>query len=321
MKIKIPLILIVGIIIISASGCTDTIKGNDAESLIPEQCNLIGNIALSSILEDKDFNALYDNAPKSSNDPETFQDVLDELNNESGIDVKEISDVTFFGEINETNNKYGGIFLSGSFDSKKLLESIIEEGELEEGEYQGYKYYYETSYGGEVSNAVMEIDDSMILLSFSNSVIKDVIHIKEGDEKPISGELLKKYQSLDRGLFSLAFEVPEFAKDEVVESEGTYSFESFSEIEMFTYVLQKKGSTIKNIINLYASDSTSAVDIADVIDGFIKVGKGSVTDQTMKDSLSKIEINQEGSTVKIESSITIEEIEEITDEYSQGSYL
>ena len=314
------LVLLVGIIIISASGCTDISKGKDAESLIPEQCNLIGNIALSSILEDKDINALYEDAPKSSYDPKTIQDALDEFEDESGIDVKKISDITFFGEINENNDEYMGIFFSGDFDSEKLLESIIDEGDLEEGDYHGHTYYYETGYRGEVSNAVMVINDGMILFTPSDSVIKDVIQIKEGDEKPISGDLLKKYQSLDSGLFSLAMEVPQFAKDEVVESEGPYSFESFDEIEMITYVFQKKGSTLKNIINLYASDSTSAEDIADVIDGFIKVGKGSITDQTMKDSLDKIEINQKGSTVNIKSSITIEEIEEILDELPQSSY-
>lgn len=317
MNKKLLCILLIGLIALASSGCTTENNEKGAFGFIPSNSDYVGNVEINTIINDNDFNDIYETWPKSSGDPQTINDAMIEFETESGVDVGKITDVTFFGSLDESMDQYSGYFIIGSFNSNALINKAIENGNFEKARYQGYEYYLETSSFGS-SEAIMEMDDGLVLLTTSASVIEDVIDIKKGDKISRSGELMDKYNSLDSGIIKIAFEVPANVKEDIENSNpGPYNFESVNEIEMITYLFQKKSSTMTNTVNVYTADSASAEDIADVVDGFLKIYKGMIPDEKTKETIDKITIEQKGSAVTIKSSSTVQEIEDMSNSFKQ----
>jgi len=317
MNKKILCILLIGLIALASSGCTTENNEKGALGFIPSNSDYVGNVEINTIINDNDFNDIYEEWPKSRSDPQTINEAMIEFETESGVDASKITDVTFFGSMDESMDQYSGYFIIGSFDSNALINKAIEDGNFEKARYQGYEYYLETSSFGS-SEAIMEMDDGLVLLATSASVIEDVIDIQKGDKNSRSGELMDKYNALDSGIVKIAFEVPANVKEDIENSNsGPYNFESVNEIEIFTYLFQKKSSTMTNTVNVYTSDSASAEDIADVIDGFLKIYKGIIPDENAKETIDKITIEQKGSTVTIKSSSTVQEIKDMSNSFSQ----
>lgn len=317
MNKKILCILLIGLIALASSGCTTENNEKGALGFIPSNSDYVGNVEINTIINDNDFNDIYEEWPKSRSDPQTINEAMIEFETESGVDASKITDVTFFGSMDESMDQYSGYFIIGSFDSNALINKAIEDGNFEKARYQGYEYYLETSSFGS-SEAIMEMDDGLVLLATSASVIEDVIDIQKGDKNSRSGELMDKYNALDSGIVKIAFEVPANVKEDIENSNsGPYNFESVNEIEIITYLFQKKSSTMTNTVNVYTSDSASAEDIADVIDGFLKIYKGIIPDENAKETIDKITIEQKGSTVTIKSSSTVQEIKDMSNSFSQ----
>jgi len=317
MNKKILCILLIGLIALASSGCTTENNEKGALGFIPSNSDYVGNVEINTIINDNDFNDIYEEWPKSRSDPQTINEAMIEFETESGVDASKITDVTFFGSMDESMDQYSGYFIIGSFDSNALINKAIEDGNFEKVRYQGYEYYLETSSFGS-SEAIMEMDDGLVLLATSASVIEDVIDIQKGDKNSRSGELMDKYNALDSGIVKIAFEVPANVKEDIENSNsGPYNFESVNEIEIITYLFQKKSSTMTNTVNVYTSDSASAEDIADVIDGFLKIYKGIIPDENAKETIDKITIEQKGSTVTIKSSSTVQEIKDMSNSFSQ----
>lgn len=317
MNKKLLCILLIGLIALASSGCTTENNEKGAFGFIPSNSDYVGNVEINTIINDNDFNDIYETWPKSSGDPQTINDAMIEFETESGVDVGKITDVTFFGSLDESMDQYSGYFIIGSFNSNALINKAIENGNFEKARYQGYEYYLETSSFGS-SEAIMEMDDGLVLLTTSASVIEDVIDIKKGDKISRSGDLMDKYNSLDSGIIKIAFEVPANVKEDIENSNpGPYNFESVNEIEMITYLFQKKSSTMTNTVNVYTADSASAEDIADVVDGFLKIYKGMIPDEKTKETIDKITIEQKGSAVTIKSSSTVQEIEDMSNSFKQ----
>jgi hypothetical protein len=82
------------------------------ENLIPAGANLIAQIQVSQLLQDPDFATLYDQAPKSSGDPQSFQELLDMAQEETGIDFRQFNSAILFGDISR-DDEYFGVIAQG----------------------------------------------------------------------------------------------------------------------------------------------------------------------------------------------------------------
>ncbi|MGP8337389.1 MAG: hypothetical protein ACT6FC_04055 [Methanosarcinaceae archaeon] len=313
MNNKIIFLFLLSAVLIFSSGCTD-VKSNDPTGMIPVGSDLIASVDLNAILSDKMTGDIYDKSAKPDYSPQSFEDAMDEIENETGIDVRKINEIVFFADF---EGEHGGAFITGTFDSENFVDTVVSEENLEKGTYRGYEYYFENDYQGKPSGSIIILDDGIVLFAYSVEVLENIIDIKEGDENPLSTGIMEKYNLLDDGIFKLALQVPDIYKDEIAGNSGEFNFESFSSIDIVTYLYQKKSSVMTNTMTIYSLDSTSAEDMADVIDGIIKVTKGGTSDQSIKDLLSGIEITQKDSMVTVKSSITEDDLEEMTTKMSE----
>ena len=73
--------------------------GLTAIELVPQDANLVANIQISEIINDQDLSDAYAEFESEPGQPQTLEEALDELVNETGIDLRDFSEVVIFADI------------------------------------------------------------------------------------------------------------------------------------------------------------------------------------------------------------------------------
>jgi len=81
------------------TACSTVGQRSDAANLVTTNANLIAQIQASRIPEDLDFQALYQQAPKNSDDPQNFDELLTRAQEETSIDFSKFSTARVFADV------------------------------------------------------------------------------------------------------------------------------------------------------------------------------------------------------------------------------
>lgn len=288
-----------------------------AIELVPQGANLIANIQISKIVNDQDLRDAYDKAQKEPEQPQTVEEALNELVEETGIDLGDFSQAVVFTDmttLEQTN--YLGFVAEGTFNEKQFIDNIEKKAgeEFTTSDYKGYKLY--TNEEAEFAIAFLS---KRMLLGGTIKVVKDAIDVNKGDRKPVSGQILDTYNHLGDALIKLAFELPEEARkaitEEPVPGEIPISFEPFADIDIIGFALNKDAETVTIQISPHFLSTDSAQDAKDTLSGAISLFKGILKDPEIKELLGNIEVTVTDSWMTIAFEITISEIERITETF------
>ena len=88
-----------GIIPTLLTACRTVGQSSYAPNLVTTNANLIAQIQVSRIREDVDFQALYQQTPENSDDPQNFDELLTKAQEETGIDFSKFSTATVFADV------------------------------------------------------------------------------------------------------------------------------------------------------------------------------------------------------------------------------
>ena len=288
-----------------------------AIELVPRDANLIAVIQVSKIINDRDLRDAYDEAEKDSGQPQTIEEALDELVEEVGVDLRDCQQAVIFADTTTLAQVgYLGIIIEGSFDEEQFIDNIEEKAgeELTTSDYKGYKLYTdETEEFG-----IAFLSNEVLLLGTTNAV-KDTIQVSTGDRRKVSGIILDTYNQLGDALIKCAFELPKEAREalteELVPDEIPFSLESFADIDIVGFALNKEADTITIQINPHFLSTDSAEDAKDTLSGAIILLRGVMQDPEIKELLGKVEVTGADSWVTISFEITISEIERLTETF------
>ena len=291
--------------------------GLTATEFIPQDANLIANIQISEIINDRDLRDAYAEFEKEARQPQTIEEALDELVDETGIDLRNFSEVVIFADTATlTQAGYWGVIVEGTFNESQLIDSIEQElgEELTTSDYKGYVLY--TDEGEE--SGIAFLTDRMFLLGTMEAV-KDAIDVSKGDREQISGTIVDTYNRLGDALIKFAFELPEEAREalteELMPGEIPISLDSFADIDIVGFALNKRAETITIQISPHFLSTDSAQDAKDTLSGAISLFRGMLEIPEVKDLLGKIEVNVTDSWVTIALEITLSEIEELAETF------
>lgn len=290
---------------------------------VPSGVDIVGIANWDKMINDRDVRSLGDkfldvmDGEYTSFD-EAYSDLKDKAEDEAGIDLDKISSVVFFGKIPKTMGYYGtkppeyfGLIIESDLDKDKIIAKIREEGEeIEEETHNGVDVSIIAT-GQEPEVAIAELDK--LLLFGTKEAVFDSIDAKKDSDERLKGELKNSFDSVKGNFIKVAVEIPEELREEI-EKQGLtpgapIDISKFSKIEYVAYGLNKEGKKFSTHVSIRTSDKSSAKDVADVIEGAVKMYKGMAPEETKK-VLEKYEITQSDTTVKIDSEITVEEIEE-----------
>jgi len=294
--------LLIVALMLAAVGCgsestnpvpTSSAAKNSGEVLVPQKASMLARISIGSIVSDKDTRDLYNNASKAPGLPATFDELLKRFQDTTGLDLKDFKEATLFGDIAGLTQSlsgegvtpsggYLGAIVNGTFKSDELI-AAIEKGtgqKLESEAYKGYDIYAITDTSNSNTGSLVFLDDGVLVIG-SSEAIKDVIDVKNGDEKGLSGDLLGAYEKLDGSLGKLALNIPsewlsQIPDEQDISGIGTLDLKSFKEMRMATAALDKAGSNVSLEIRADFSSSASASSAKDTIDGVITVLQGLV---------------------------------------------
>lgn len=317
-KKTVILLLISVLLLIPVSACGGS--GFTPIELVPQRASLILNIQISDIVGDQDIRDAYDKSEKDPDQPQTAEEGIDKLFEETGIRLSDFSQALVFIGLTETDySDYMGFIVDGDFEETQFIDNMEKQTDedLQSSEYQGYTLY--TDLGEEFFITFL---DNKTLLAGTEDAVKDMIAVANGDRKPISGPVLDTYDDLGNPMIKLAVQLPEEARSAMLEETGMdaipFSFDSFSDIDIIGFALDKSNETLNAAIDIYFLSAESAQDAKNTISGLLSLFKGTVEDQETKDLLGNIEVTASGSKMTIEFDINLPDIEQLMETYGSS---
>ncbi len=109
------LVFFLALVLAACGGETAVSKQVDPERLIPQQANFIAKVQVGEILRDLDLESIYNQAPKGSDDPQSFEDMLDLALGETGVDLREFETAILFGDVSR-EDEFVGAMAKGRFE-------------------------------------------------------------------------------------------------------------------------------------------------------------------------------------------------------------
>ena len=283
--------------------------------LVPQSSNLIAQIQMGELLNDSDLIDAYNNASKGVDEPQTVQEALDEVSQESGLNLRDFSQILLFGDINDMEGSdagYIGIIAQGKFDEKQFIQNIENKtgNQLSSSDYKGYKIY--TNNNDQYSVVFL---GSSLLIFGTEEAVKDSIDIQKGEQKPLTGSIVDTYNRLGDASVKVAFILPAEAQEALSQENATgapISMEAFSSMDLLGMSFDKESQNLTINIDLHFSASNSVQDAKDTLSGFITLMKGMMPDLETKNLLGKIEFTASDSWLNISLLTTISEFEALS---------
>lgn len=217
------------------AGCAGVLGNDDKEKPpleeIPEGVDGVVHMK-SGILEDPTteelMNGVIDMAANNTagqeDAPDSWDEVLQEVDNESELDPEKFHSATMFvrtANVTEAEdaldpeNQYAGVIVQSDYTWSELRQTTENqtETEFEEQSYSGVTVYVAQS----------DLDRGMWVADMGNGkfvfgpeqAVKDVIDTSEGDSEAFSGQLREAYDSTTDGYITAAFTVSDAQQDAI----------------------------------------------------------------------------------------------------------
>lgn len=308
-------LLVAVLMLVAVAGCEGVELS--AIELVPRDANLIAEIQINRIIDDQDLRDAYAEFEKEPGQPQTVEEALDKLVEETGVDLRDFSQAIIFADITTLEQAgYVGVIIEGTFNEERFIDNIERQvgEEFITSDYKGYKLYTD-----ETEEFVIAFLSNEVLLLGTTNAVKDTIQVSTGDRRKVSGIILDTYNQLGDALIKCAFELPEEAREalteETIPGGIPISFEPFADIDIVGFALNKVTELMTTRIDLHFLSPDSAQDAKDTLSGTLILLRGVLQDPEIKELLGKVEVTGADSWVTISFEITISEIERLTETF------
>ena len=309
-SVALPSLLIVGILLLAACASAEE---TDARRLIPAGSSLIGEVRVAEILEDSDFAILYGGFPKSAEAPQALDALLDRGIQRIGIDLRQLSNLVFFGDLSRLN-EFVALIVPGSFEEEVLVEALesSREGTLSAVDYKGRKVHADRE--GNIAFSVMGGD---ILVLGTDTAVRAVIDVQEGDAERASGRVYDTFTDQEDALVRLALAVPPNAVKrlgrfggDTLGGLGGLALASLEDLEIVGFTVDKDGKTLRAVTQLDFNSESSAAEVRGTFDGLVKVLRGLVPNERIKRLLDDVQVSVDEERLTVRAKATVTELEE-----------
>ncbi len=302
--------LVLVLMAITMVGCGNSVPL--AMELVPQDASLIAQIQVSRLVNDQDIIEAYNKAEKEPGQPETVEEALDEIAEETGLDLHDFTRVTLFADVAKFKGaEYLGLIVEGTFDEGHFIENMKErtEEEFTAREYKGY-----TLHTGQEDEFALAFLEEKVLLFGTIKAVEHAIDVRRGDRERIKGVILETYNRLGDAAIRFAFGVPEEARERLTEgSPGgvPISLEPFADTDVVGFALDKESENVIIRIDTHFLNLSSAQDAKDTVGGAITLFKGILQDPEAQEFLGKVRVASDDLWMTITLKATISEMEKL----------
>ena len=323
------LLMVLLLAVFPLAGCSNSsVVVTDPIKLVPDKANLIGVIDITSILQDKNLTGIYDTTPKATSYPQSFDDALSKLKDEYSIDLMGFQEGLFFADVSGSADQgnYSAVIIEGTFNESDLISAIqsVSGTELSTITYKDYKIYTDESQG----SAIAFLNANTLVVGEMQPV-KDVIDVKVGDAKALSGGVLDTYNKLGDALIKLAVAVPSgVAEGQLGDSASQIlgNLSAFDKVQSVGMTLTKNDASLALDVKLCCTDSDSAQSIEQTVNGLISfaqlltgMSENQQQNQALDTLLNKVKVTRSDTCVDVNITATLTEIEELIQSSGQST--
>lgn len=244
--------------------------------------------------------------------PENYEAVLDEFENETGLDPEGASTLTpFFGWGGEYS-PVDGEFAAARFEADWSAEDVVDSLEENGGSYSDEAYADGTLYepDEEYRSYLGVLGDGRYVVGTEDAVT-DTLDVEAGEADAIPETLQSAYAETRTAPVRFVSGVPE---DEVPESAGgQFDTSVFRNVESVAGSVYADGDTRGIETTLAAGSESDAEDIADIIDGGLTVVEQDAPEAVAAE-LDAVEVTQDGTGVTVSYEATVDELTAFVDE-------
>lgn len=298
------------LILLASVSCS--VDKASAVTLVPASANIVVKIQVDQILSNPALKKTYDELAKAKSSwPQTADDALNQLLQNTGVDPYTISVVVFFADIesaNSTQNTYEGIIASGSFNESTIIAKIEQNTEqgMTGSDYKGFKVYSNV----EGKFEIVFIDQGQIIMGTAKAA-RDIIDIINGDQSPLSGSVITALNRVGTAQVTGAFLPPASLPHQVGESvlpQSLFSVGVFQDIDVIAFATDLQVLSLSSRIDIHFTNATVVQDAADAITGMILIAKATTQEENIKTALSNIKVSTTDSWVSVRGSTSLADI-------------
>lgn len=285
---------------------------------VPNDAEFVGYVDASGMVGDDSLRSLANTAFETRAEtspyyegPESVSEMLETMEEESGLSPEKFNDVTFFGTSGDrvaTNAEQAGMIVTSEFSEDEIVSSMEEEGtDLTEESYQDTTVY---SYGYDNQNAVAALGDGNFALG-DTAAVKKVLDVRADETDALAGDLRSTYENTDDGYVRFAIDVPqEEVPTEELGSGSPLDTSAFNTVQFISGSLSTSGDSVTANVNMVSESSDDASRTADLVDGALSIYSG-VGNEEIRSTMEKLSVSQDGDTVTISFTDSVENLEEL----------
>lgn len=311
---------------VAVSGCMGMLNGEedtDPVEYVPSDADTLVHVDMA-VAEDEDTQKLADAfaASSSSDDVEDSEDVFKEFKNETGLDLKEVSDVTLYTIPNEgaewpEPQQHMGFVLYSDWSEDELISTIEEEEDYnytttEKGDVTVYEPDVSEDYMGEPMYVAVLEDGTYVL--GDEAAVNGAADVAAGNADPVDGELKTGFEEVNDGYVTFAYEV---SAEDIPEQNPNQQIDTsaFKDVSVIAGSYNTDDGTVVAESKLYVESEDSATDVKDVTDGMFSMLRGTAPSEDVKDELRSVEVTQDGDVVTVTYEGDVETLSTIIEEY------
>ncbi|MFD1512340.1 hypothetical protein [Halomarina rubra] len=333
-KVKLAL---VGLLVVTGVGAgavatgavdVDGVLGQETDlaDTVPDDATMVMRFD-SGVVEDDTtkqmVNAALETQAESSpnyDGPESYTELIEDAEEESAdsdLSLDGFHEAVVFGDTASTGfggEQYVGVLVRADWTPEEVVNASESEfTTYEETTVKGYTVYEpnETSQFGS-SEQIGVVEDGVYVIG-TPDVVRDTLAVAAGDESSFDGELREQYDSTQDGYFQFAMEVPQQQiPDSAYENSGApINTNVFADVRYVSGAYYTDGDTVGMAVGMATDAESDAEDIQEVTDGGISLLKGTVENETAKETLDDVTIERDGTRVTLTFEQTADEMSEL----------
>ena len=287
-----------------------------AQNLIPARVNFVVTVKVADLYNDPDFQSQLQKSGMQE---------IDELKEEYGIDISQVSKMIVFGDSSAMSNyyspfgsfqqAYAGALVYAPFNEAEIVSKLKADGDVTEDTYEGFTLY--TS-GSSSSPSATAFIDGKVIVSGSVQAVKDVISVKVGKAQPLSNADMDVVSANvnSNALFTAVAVVPSDLRTDLrKQSQGPMSAQAFSNVDTAGLSVNKAGDSVEIRVAFLCDDPAGAEKVGDLIGGTAKMAKGMVQSGSAAETLlDAVEVSTSGSLTFVKLDTTKRVLEDVQSE-------
>ncbi|MEF8814520.1 MAG: hypothetical protein V5A55_11980 [Halovenus sp.] len=267
-------------------------SGGFSLSVVPGDVDGLVHVDVTALLGDDAVRSAADSiiAEQEQVDVGSFDEALDEVESEVGVDPEGVNDLAVFGA---DTTESAAVVLWTEFDSDELVSTIEEEtGEdVEEDTYEGQTIYRIDG------DPAAELDDG-VFVAGDGAMVERVIDTWDGRADPLDGPVRDAFESAEEGYARFGF-----TPTEEIENDSTPAVQA---IEAVSGSLYPDGDDRVVEVSVGTETEEAAADLEELLEAFVadleqaaEEGSPFVSEELVTEIQERVSYEADGSALSI----------------------